>query len=437
MPQIIDEARLICAKFKDGKLVHNKFYNMTLYDDNRVRIWYGRYVEDGSGGLKTQSDETVPGGRALFDSKYREKTGPRKGYKPLPVVANTTSDSKIVVAKGTLAEIAAKQIKTNSDEVFMLIKHLADVNVHQITSQTSIKYDAATGSFSTPYGLVTSNGIDKGRTLLGEIHSLLTTGTFDKRFETLVEEYMTIIPQSVGRRSIGPKEVFPNLDKVKSQNDVLDALEASLTEANKPKKEEKSDEAQEVEKLFDCVLEIVTDPAEYNRVESLYTSSRKEMHVAARLKLRKVYRVVINHMTQAYNNRKVKGNEQELWHGTSPANVLSILKSGFMISPPSTAAIAGKNFGYGVYFANASTKSLNYAHGYWSGTYARKCFLFLNNVALGNYYVPENTTRSNPPKGYDSYWAQAGKSSWLQNDEIVIFDTTQIEPTYLLEFEDN
>ena len=61
--------------------------------------------------------------------------------------------------------------------------------------------------------------------------------------------------------------------------------------------------------------------------------------------------------------------------------------------------------------------------------------MFLNDVAVGRDFEPPTTTSKNPPAGYDSYWARAGKSGWLINDEVIVFDTAQANPIYLLEFE--
>ena len=74
-----------------------------------------------------------------------------------------------------------------------------------------------------------------------------------------------------------------------------------------------------------------------------------------------VFKVKIHDMAAAFNPDNVK----EVFHGTSEANNLSILKSGLRVSPPATAAIAGKMFGNGVYGAINSSKSLGYTYGNW------------------------------------------------------------------------
>ena len=92
-------------------------------------------------------------------------------------------------------------------------------------------------------------------------------------------------------------------------------------------------------------------------------------------------------------------------------------------------------FADGIYFSDQSSKSLNYAMGYWdSGAKATNCFMFLNKVAMGNYQVPARSTSKFPDRGYDSYYAQPGKSGIL-NNEMIVFRSTQINPEYLVEFD--
>jgi poly [ADP-ribose] polymerase len=91
-------------------------------------------------------------------------------------------------------------------------------------------------------------------------------------------------------------------------------------------------------------------------------------------------------------------------------------------------------FSDGAYFAIQSSKSLNYAHGYWNGTRNKTCFMFLCSVAVGRHQVPSGMTSRRPKKGFDSYWARPGQTAGIVNDEIVVFDERQVNPRFLLEF---
>ena len=134
------------------------------------------------------------------------------------------------------------------------------------------------------------------------------------------------------------------------------------------------------------------------------------------------------------------GNVMELWHGTKTGNLLSLLKSGFVIPPASSSHCTRRVFGNGVYFSDQSTKSLNYAGGWApgqkSGGYDGNAFMFLNDVAMGNSYTPQSSMGSFPKAGYDSTFAKA-RISGVANNEMVVYSTKQINPKYLVQFSEN
>ena len=431
MSKIKQSARLIFVSVGTN---NNKFYYLDLNDDDSVRIRYGRYIENEGGELQTQSDTTQPGGERLFNKKLNEKV--HKGYKPQPVL-----DANIPTGAGAknagLEQIALEQIRTTSLEVRSLISFLCAQNIHNITSNSAIKYNPVTGAFSTASGLITQGGITDGRLLLSKIKDKVDADGWDKpEYLDLVNQFLTIVPRDFGRTRPDPKALFPDDEEIQKQLGILDSLEASLTTALKPKVEDDG-KPEPLPQLFDATVERVRDQAQFDAIKDHFEKSAKTEHrTIAHLTLKNVYSVEIGGMKRNFEERGLpKGNVHRLWHGTSSANVLSILKSGYMMTPPSTAHIAGKAFGNGVYFAPASTKSLQYASGFWGGKGARKIYMFLNDIAVGKEFEPKTTTSKNPPAGYDSYWARAGKSGWLINDEVIIFDTAQANPVFLLEFE--
>ena len=130
-------------------------------------------------------------------------------------------------------------------------------------------------------------------------------------------------------------------------------------------------------------------------------------------------------------------NIQMLWHGTRVFNVLSILKSGLFCPPKSGSFhVTGRMFGDGIYGSDQSTKALNYARGYWDGGARDKnCFMFLVDFAMGKHYTPRNSYESLPKPGYDSTFAEAGKSG-VMNNEMIVYRNSQVNIRYLIEFEE-
>ena len=434
MPKVIEQARLICVNLAAG---NNKLYWLDLNDDDTVRVRYGRYREVG-GEVVFQHDDIMKGGRGFFDTKKREKlrgkSGGKSSYTEQPV--STLAAQTKILPSTSLETIALQQIATNSADVKALIRYLSQANIHNIVNNTTIAYNANTGSFTTPFGLITQSGIDSARNLLSQIKGYMDKNNSGLDFERAIDNYLSIIPRDIGRQGSSYSRVFPSVDSVLKQNDVLDSLESSLVVASNPQDDGKT----QAEKIFDCSLELVTDPTEFNRISKLYVSTSKDMHAFAKgFKVSKVYKLNLASMAKAWEARgKGLAEHKELWHGTSSANILSILRSGFQLTPPSTAHIAGKAFGNGIYLAIHSTKAMGYATSYWGGNGAgEKAFMFLNDVALGNYFVPKASVSTSPPAGYHTYWAKPTETrkfgGYLENDEIIIFDAAQMNPVYLVE----
>ena len=341
MSKITKSARLIFVSVGTN---NNKFYYLDLHDDDSVRIRYGRYIENDGGELQTQSDTSQPGGERLFNKKLNEKVN--KGYKPQPVLDSNISTGAGVKNAG-LEQLALEQIRTTSLEVKALISYLCAQNVHNITSNSAIKYNAATGLFSTASGLITQGGILDGRLLLSKIKDKVDAqGWGDTEYLDLVNQFLTIVPRDFGRTRPDPQSLFPDDDEIQKQLGILDSLEASLTTALAPPKNE-GDKPAPLPPVFDTGLELLRDEAEFAAIKKHFeTSAKTEHRTIAHLTLKNVYTVEIGNMKRNYEERgKVKGNIHRLWHGTSSANVLSIFKSGFML----TAALDGAHRGQSVW----------------------------------------------------------------------------------------
>ena len=138
-------------------------------------------------------------------------------------------------------------------------------------------------------------------------------------------------------------------------------------------------------------------------------------------------------MSNLFNTGKKVGNIRELWHGTQASNVLSILAKGMMIPPSSSSHCTGRMYGDGLYFSDQSTKSLNYAAGYWGGSSSSTCFMFLADVAMGKEYLPRMAFGGSCPQGYNSTFARAGQSG-VMNNEMIVYRTNQANITRLVEF---
>jgi poly [ADP-ribose] polymerase len=425
MTTVLREARYIKASVQHN---NNKFWYIRERDDATCVVHFGRV--GGGGAQKTHAFGSQERAAHYFDGKCREKEGPLKGYRRLDVVEAPAGAD--VVRKETLAKVASEQIRADCPQTRELVRHLTDVNAHNILLATTLEFDAGQGTFRTPCGIVTAQSIQTARGLLTRIGRYVARKDFhNPAYARTLDDYLMLIPQKVGRK-LDPAALYPDRAAVQQQNAILDALEASVQSVlTRPAA---GDAPAETPRLFDVRLHLVGRGKEVRRICEKYHRTLQSVHACAHLDVHKVYAVEIAPMQRAWEEAGAKvGNVMELWHGTRASNLLSILKGGLIIPPANAPYCTGRMFGNGIYFSDQSTKSLNYAHGYWAGRAEDQCFMFLADVAMGRHYVPQGPAERLPRPGYDSTFAQARVSGVL-NNEMIVYQTYQVNLRFLVEF---
>lgn len=416
---------LIFVDTKDNK---NKFYYLEL-SGNTVNIEYGRV---GSAPQKT----SYSGGEKMFNKKMNEKLA--KGYKRSSVALDMIEESTNSTSGSNILEIAMDQIKTD-DISKKLIEKLVKQNIHNITSNSKIKYDIKSGYFKTDLGIITKSGVEKAIEYLNEIEQLVAQGFDDvkikNKFIKLNEEYFTIIPTKVSNLREFSSLLITN-NKISSQLDICTALLDSLEIIEKEKFRIKSSEidTKVLDTIFEAEVLKLTNKKEFERIVKMFEQSKNSNHGrnTNSYKIESIYKVSLGKEEKEY--RSDLSNQMELFHGTKVANLLSILKSGLLMPKYSPGSVTGYMFGQGLYFSDQSTKSLNYCDGmYWNNAKSQdKIYMFIADIAMGNFQVPRGSTSKHPDKGYHSYWAKPGQSG-IQNNEMIIFNNNQIKLKYILE----
>jgi len=411
----------------DSDVNSNKFWEAIIHDNGTVDCRWGRVGADGQ-------KKSFSGGDAYVEKKVREKT--KEGYREARVVSGVDSVKSTPVTNGRLESIAKSQIKHSDSEVEKLISYLVKVNAHQITTQSGGKLNVnlSSGQVTTPLGVVTKDAITEARSkliLIGDSNE--KNNRSNKGSKAVVEDYLMLIPQDIGRGRGWADTLWTANDDIKAQNDLLDSLEATIQAISTTPQNAKPNEPDE--KVFNVKLSVVKDQAQMDRIEKLHQSTRQSMHASHHLNIKKVFTVDISTMKDSFDSYGAKlTNIMELWHGTKTSNLLSILKSGLIIPKAHSSIVTGRMFGDGVYFSDQSTKSLNYAYGYWSGGGVdNNCFMFLANVAMGKYYVPSGSFSGCCKNGYESTWAQTHKSG-VANNEMIVYQLNQCNLNYLVEF---
>jgi poly [ADP-ribose] polymerase len=433
MSTLVKERRFSLTDQSEGNNNH-KFWNVEIYDDGQYICRWGRQGDNGQS--KTFQKGSLSVAESEVEKKIRGKE--RKGYSENEFVDSATTSNISVksVAKSGLESIAQNQIRYNNKNVATLVKYLTSINAHDITSKTGgqISFNDTTGLFSTEQGVVSQNTIDKANNILVDIGDLVSKGNYDGNMIPLTNQYLMLIPQKIGRRGLIHTDFWKSLEKVQDQKQILDSLQASLVSASTQPGTKKTKKVKE-EQIFDVQLDLVESGKTIDRIKKMYHTSRQSAHACQHLDVKKVYSVDINTVSQAFENDGKKLDEiWELWHGTRASNLLSILKGGLIIPPSSSSHCTGRMFGNGVYASDQSTKALNYAYGYWDGNRKdNNCFMFLLDMAMGDYHVPKSYGRNFPVKGSDSTFAKA-RQSGVGNNEMIVYRTSQVNLKYLIEF---
>lgn len=416
---------------------------------NGNKFWHGYTLANGDGFCefgrvgKTRQHEYYTFGNVndaqswLADKSHEKqhKGGGKASYTPQKTISSSGVASKSVnagksVSSSDLRNIAATQIK-GDPETKKLITWLADVNVHQITSNTNITYNTATGTFTTPLGLVTPDGISEARDILDDISDYVVKRDWiNVKYQRYLSNYLRLIPTNVGMTRGWHETIFAGSDALQKQNDILDALEAALKPVGGVPSAAKN------EQVFNVTLECVTD-AILSFVKKKYRTDKGTHGDVKDYDVKQVWKVNITTVREAFeqNGRKI-GNIQQLYHGSKASNLLSILKGGLVIPPASSPHVCGRMWADGVYMSSDATKSLRYATNVWtSGGETSRKFMFLCLASLGRQHVPADGSswHYNLPSGYDSCWAKAGISG-VQNHEQIVYKTHQVDLEYLIEF---
>jgi poly [ADP-ribose] polymerase len=434
MANVLETTKLI---FSDAANNNNKFWFAFIRDDGSVLVQWGRVGF--SGDEQTKDFGSVDGARSFVAGKLKEKE--RKGYTKLNVVEAGGKVQVSAVSGKSLEDTAAEEIGGTDKRIIALVKFLTKQNIHNITSSTAITYNSATGLFQTPLGVVTQGNLDNARVLLGDMSEFVNKGQFGvSKYLNLISDYLRLIPQNVGMK-IRPESLYPDLNAIQKQNSILDSLQASLDQLTAVGQKVKSPMVKSDAKVFNVKLELIEDSREIDRITSKVRRTMNSGHACAHLKVQKVYGVEIQSMKAAFEVDGAKlanvepGKVMELYHGSKISNIISIFHKGLIIPPANASFCTGRLMGAGAYFSDQSTKSLNYSYGYWDGTRNSHCFMFLADVGLGKWYVPNGggTFEKQYREGYNSIFAKAGRSG-IVNNEFVVPRVSQCNLTRLIEF---
>jgi poly [ADP-ribose] polymerase len=441
---------------------NNKYYQIEAHvskDKKKFRL-YSRYGRVGHGGTE---EERIPPQDlnsllAAFESLKAEKTSSRKGYVEVHMAAtkmgSTVNNARILsddIKKDKLTS-DSKGDKQKKDAGLVVPAEVGKLVTRLFEEAGQAVRSSLSGSLQTtaenPLGTLTLTQINTGKNVLQEIQDLLTAkpkliGGINQDLIDLSSKFYSSIPQVMELR---PKKS----DGATAMNEWLKKL--ALNEAEKlDKQTELLDLLSDVQGMvggfattdvakkyseIGCEYTLVDDKEDsFKRVKEYFTASHSRHHSWS-AKMVRLWRVnVKGQKAKHLPVMQEVGNIKPLFHGSGPQNILGICKHGLLMRPPGVY-VTGSMFGNGLYFADQSSKSQQYAFGRYGGgsgsgdTY----FMFVADVALGKIKKYQNSQShlSAAPKGYHSVQGEAG--SGLVHNEFIIYTLQQHLLQYLIEF---
>jgi poly [ADP-ribose] polymerase len=452
MATIIEHKKYVCT---DAINNNNKFWEYFKYDDGTVAVKYGRVgktaTEDPPKKMTDRELEKVIAGKV--NGRGKEGTPSYKPpYREIAIVAEAAQVAPTgpSLTKTVLKEAAHTQLAGGNTALMNLVERLVEANKHELYKATGgqMDIDLTTGIISTPVGVVTKDTVKQARDVLNALDPLVQRKDFDSTsFIQNLNSYLMLVPQAVGHSRGWHRSFFTSQNTLIRQSTLLDQLDASADLASARLEAAKNSAVKSslatTPNIFDAQLEILTDKDIIKMIEKKFAETVNSKHETRYMKPIRFYRVTMPNQEAAFNTNlqlwpsTKNKNVWLLWHGTRMFNVLSILKKGLFCPPKSGSFhVTGRMFGDGVYGSDQSTKSLNYAYGYWDGgSRDKNCFMFMADFAMGNYYTPRSSHEALPKRDFDSTYAKAGVSGVL-NNEMIVYSDNQVNIKYLVEFEE-
>lgn len=399
---------------------NNKFYRMVDFGNRQWGAFYGRVGEaQGESRYSTHIQKPHMYPDYMYGIKLFEKLS--KGYK----------DKSECHVSGNAAPVKREFADIKDSVVKQLVDKL------MAYARRTIEENYTVGSDS-----VTKKMIEEARVELGSLRTAETVEAFN---DHLLELMHTIPRRMDGVKSSGVMRMMACNEMdfariIDREENLLSVMEGQVR-VNEKQKEETAKPTDFLEAMG---LEI------YPATKAQAAEAARHLDGALASKLKAVYRVINKNTQQRFDNYLASQNEKPkvrlFWHGSKNCNWIHILQQGLLLNPD--AAITGKMFGRGIYFAPSATKSWGYTSSpmaKWTRDQADEAFMALYATAYGKPYEPgvyghagfsssfgyEDLKRRAP--GCSCVHAKRGVGG-LMADEVIFYREDQMTIKYLCEF---
>lgn len=385
---------------------NNKYYKQIPHGDS----WTAEYGRVGSSPQRREYP------MSQWNSKYNEKI--RKGY----------------VDQSDLVEDLIKVEKPKKSE-YREIENKAIAEIVERLQAMARK--AISDNYTISSNKVTHAMVDEAQDVLTSLIDAKDVDTFN---ETLLKLF-TVIPRKMGNVKDYLAEKSDDFSRIiQKEQDLLDVMKGQVVQKQMIDENSEQDDIQNENTILEQLGLVFEECStkDIAVIKDALGSCSDRFYQAWRVKniqTQKRYDDFVreNHIT----------NTKLLFHGSRNENWWSIINSGLVLKP-TNAVITGKMFGYGIYYAPKTRKSLGYTSldgSYWAGGNSKFGFMALMEVAYGKPYDVYSFDR----KYYDFDYQKlqqacpganclhAHEGSMLRNDEIIVYKEEQCTIRYLIE----
>ncbi|XP_006818908.1 poly [ADP-ribose] polymerase tankyrase-like [Saccoglossus kowalevskii] len=409
-----------------GKWGMNNFYKMQLIHQKGKEIYvlftrWGRIGDEGNF-QRTPFQKTEDGIREfckIFKSKTGNLWSQVSSFEKKPKKYSLVKSERRRIQKKTLTEL---DINLKSDIPSKLPDDVKDV-YEQLTSFSMLKAALRNTNVNTsymPFGRIPRDVLEQAREILNRIRPLVDEvekqqdeGFPDlhqyqetmEKVADLSSEYFQLVPSA----NYVYEELTPlnEPDALKAEvnkiNNLLDLEVASRVLLGAQLKAKEINPLDYVYRSTDCQMKVL----DKHSLEAQHILKYIQNTCSGRVRVQGIFTLQRQGEAEKLNNCDLD-NHMLLWHGTSPANLISILMKGLLVAP-AEAPVTGYMFGKGIYTSDTFQKSEAYCHSYGSKSLSSK-FMLLTEVALGKVkeytdccYMESAAKGSNSTKGLGEY----------------------------------
>lgn len=452
--------------FTDIVKNNNKYYNLEIQEDSNNKFYiYTTYGRVGSTAAKeyrlcSSKEDAIKSAEKIIKSKVK------KGYVEVALTQASVGSFLAQSQINNQVNISAVTLDTTTSsnlhkEVLSLVSTLFK------STQNYININLDTNK--CPLGQLSLEQISKGKDILLQAQKEVNSSKDIAVLDRLTNLYYSNIPHHFGSR-IDTSSVRLD-DNVKINNAV------SMLQVFENNKDFSKVLTENIENQYNSlnsnIFYVESSSEQFVWLNKLVERTRaKNHHFLGKIRLKKAYylnkaseeelflsttqkisencigRHVPHPLKEVWEDRILckheelykKANVLPLFHGSITPNVASIISKSLLVKHDkigSSGSMYGRN---ALYFADNSTKSINYTsakNSYWAKGNDSSGYIFVTDVCLGNFLIAEKSYRyslDDLGDKYHSVYAKAGKSGIL-NDEFMIYSQGQNCLRYLLEIE--